>query len=219
MIGVQSEAAPAAYRSWKEGVIAEDRVGHRPPRASPRGSGFELPQQILRERLSDFVLVSEDDLREATLHMLERTPDLIEACGRRAARRGVAARPRRQEGRPDRQRREHDVRPASRATRVQIRGRISRFRPWRATIPRSSTWSARPRSSAFRTSAPGAHRQPPRSSNTSTPGQPTRTGSPSRCSRAPRRTEPFGPAGRSSSRPPGTRASASRSPRRSRATR
>ena len=28
--------------------------------------GFELPQQILRERLYDFVLVSEDDLREAT---------------------------------------------------------------------------------------------------------------------------------------------------------
>jgi threonine dehydratase len=43
--------------------------------------GFELPQQILREHLDDFVLVSEDDLRTATLHMLERTRNLIEPAG------------------------------------------------------------------------------------------------------------------------------------------
>ena len=43
--------------------------------------GFELPQQILRERLADFVLVTEDDLRVATLQMLERTRNLIEPAG------------------------------------------------------------------------------------------------------------------------------------------
>ncbi|MGE5274669.1 MAG: threonine ammonia-lyase [Verrucomicrobiota bacterium] len=80
VIGVQSEAAPAAYRSWKKGALVEDEM-----RTSAEGLatrvGFELPQAILREHLHDFVLVSEDDLRAATLHMLERTRNLIEPAG------------------------------------------------------------------------------------------------------------------------------------------
>jgi threonine dehydratase len=80
VIGVQSEAAPAAYRSWKEGGIVEDRMRTAAEGLATR-VGFELPQQILRERLADFVLVSEDDLRSATVHMLERTRNLIEPAG------------------------------------------------------------------------------------------------------------------------------------------
>jgi threonine dehydratase len=80
VIGVQSEAAPAAYRSWKEGVIAEDAMGTAAEGLATR-VGFELPQQILREQLADFLLVSEEDLRAATVHMLERTRNLIEPAG------------------------------------------------------------------------------------------------------------------------------------------
>jgi threonine dehydratase len=80
VIGVQSEAAPAAYRSWKEGVIAEDAMGTAAEGLATR-VGFDLPQQILREQLADFLLVSEDDLRAATVHMLERTRNLIEPAG------------------------------------------------------------------------------------------------------------------------------------------
>jgi threonine dehydratase len=80
VIGVQSEAAPAAYRSWKEGAIVEDVMGTAAEGLATR-VGFELPQQILRERLADFVLVTEDDLRVATLQMLERTRNLIEPAG------------------------------------------------------------------------------------------------------------------------------------------
>jgi threonine dehydratase len=80
VIGVQSEAAPAAYRSWKEGTVVEDRMGTAAEGLATR-VGFELPQQILRERLADFMLVSEDDLRAATVHMLERTRNLIEPAG------------------------------------------------------------------------------------------------------------------------------------------
>jgi len=80
VIGVQSEAAPAAYRSWKEGVLAEDQMNTTAEGLSTR-VGFELPQRILREHLDDFVLVSEDELRVATLHMLERTRNLIEPSG------------------------------------------------------------------------------------------------------------------------------------------
>ncbi len=80
VIGVQSEAAPAAYRSWREGVIAEDAMGTAAEGLATR-VGFELPQQILRMQLADFLLVSEDDLRASTVHMLERTRNLIEPAG------------------------------------------------------------------------------------------------------------------------------------------
>ncbi len=80
VIGVQSDAAPAAYRSWKEGRIAEDAMGTAAEGLATR-VGFELPQEILRARLADFVLVSEDELRAATVLMIERTRNLVEAAG------------------------------------------------------------------------------------------------------------------------------------------
>jgi threonine dehydratase len=80
VIGVQAEAAPAAYRSWKEGGIAHDRIATAAEGLQTR-VGFELPQEILREHLDDFVLVSEAELRAATLHMLELTRNLIEPAG------------------------------------------------------------------------------------------------------------------------------------------
>jgi threonine dehydratase len=80
VIGVQSDAAPAAYRSWREGGIAQAEMRTAAEGLATR-IGFELPQRILRERLADFVLVSEDELRTATLHMLERTRNLIEPAG------------------------------------------------------------------------------------------------------------------------------------------
>jgi threonine dehydratase len=80
VIGVQSEAAPAAHRSWREGHIVEDEMKTAAEGLATR-VGFELPQGILRERLEDFVLVSEDEIRGATVHMLERTRNLIEAAG------------------------------------------------------------------------------------------------------------------------------------------
>jgi threonine dehydratase len=80
VIGVQSEASQAAYRSWRDGRIVEDE-NRTAAEGLSTGVGFELPQAILRERLDDFVLVSEDELRAATLQMLERTRNLIEPAG------------------------------------------------------------------------------------------------------------------------------------------
>ena len=80
VIGVQSEAAPAAFRSWKSRSLVEDRMGTFAEGLATRVP-FELPQRILREQLDDFVLVSEDEIRRATLLMLERTRNLIEPAG------------------------------------------------------------------------------------------------------------------------------------------
>ena len=80
VIGVQSEAAPAAYESWRSGELCEDVMGTEAEGLATR-VGFELPQRILRERLDDFVLVSEDELRAATRLMIEHTRNLVEAAG------------------------------------------------------------------------------------------------------------------------------------------
>jgi len=80
VIGVQSEAAPAAYRSWRAGALVEDTTSTFAEGLATR-TAFELPQQILRDRLDDFVLVSEDGLKEATRVMIEKTRNLVEPAG------------------------------------------------------------------------------------------------------------------------------------------
>jgi threonine dehydratase len=80
VIGVQSEAAPAAYRSWRAGTLVEDTTSTFAEGLATR-TAFELPQQILRDLLDDFVLVSEDALKAATRLMIEKTRNLVEPAG------------------------------------------------------------------------------------------------------------------------------------------
>jgi threonine dehydratase len=80
VIAVQSEAAPAAYRSWKTGALVTDSTGTFAEGLATR-TAFELPQRIMREKLDDFVLVSEDAMRDATRLMIEKTRNLVEPAG------------------------------------------------------------------------------------------------------------------------------------------
>jgi threonine dehydratase len=80
VIGVQAEAAPAAYRSWKARQLLEDRMETRAEGLATRVA-FELPQQILQEHLDDFVLVGEDELDQAVVRMIEGTRNLVEPAG------------------------------------------------------------------------------------------------------------------------------------------
>ena len=80
VIGVQSEAAPAAYRSWQAGTLVEDTTSTFAEGLATR-TAFELPQRILRDRLDDFVLVAEDALKAATRVMIEKTRNLVEPAG------------------------------------------------------------------------------------------------------------------------------------------
>jgi threonine dehydratase len=80
IIGVQSELSPSAYESWRQ---------HRLLPASNRtfaeglatGTAFELPQTILWERLDDFILVSDAEIQQAMVWMIERAHTLAEAAG------------------------------------------------------------------------------------------------------------------------------------------
>ena len=80
VIGVQSDAAPAAYRSWRERRLVEDRCDTIAEGLATRTS-FELPQRILWNLLDDFVLVSDDAIRRAQRLMIETTRNLVEAAG------------------------------------------------------------------------------------------------------------------------------------------
>ena len=80
VIGVQSDAAQAAYLSWKSGTLQES-----PNRTRAEGLStavpFELPQRVMRRLVDDFVLVSDDEIDAATRLMIEKTRTLVEAAG------------------------------------------------------------------------------------------------------------------------------------------
>lgn len=80
VIGVQSEQAPAAWRSWKEGRLVEAPMATFAEGLATR-TAFELPQQILRRYLDDFVLVSDDEIRRAIIILLAHTRNLAEGAG------------------------------------------------------------------------------------------------------------------------------------------
>ncbi len=80
VIAVQAEAAPAAYLSWKEKRRVEaknETFADGLATAAP----FDLPQQILRRDLDDFILVSEDEMKSAMILAIEKTRNLVEPAG------------------------------------------------------------------------------------------------------------------------------------------
>lgn len=80
VIGVQAEKAPSAYLSWKEGRRVEAGMETFAEGLATRAP-FDLPQAILRRCLDDFVLLGEDEIKQAVLLMLEYTHNLAEGAG------------------------------------------------------------------------------------------------------------------------------------------
>ncbi len=80
VIGVQSEASPAAYYSWKQKKMVE-APNRTIAEGLATGTAFSLPQSILREHLKDFVLVSDREILRAMAWMVERAHTLAEAAG------------------------------------------------------------------------------------------------------------------------------------------
>ena len=80
VIGVQSAASPAAHESWcrRECTVAPNRTIAE---GLSTGTAFALPQTILWERLQEFVLVSDDEILQAVVWMIERAHTLAEGAG------------------------------------------------------------------------------------------------------------------------------------------
>jgi len=80
VIGVQSAGSPAAYRSWRAGrcVTAPDATVAE---GLATGVGFDLPQRVLTQRLTDFWLVDDDAIVAAMGHLLRHAHTLAELAG------------------------------------------------------------------------------------------------------------------------------------------
>src|SRR2546429_6989863 len=80
VIGVQSEASPAAYETWRQRRLIE-APNRTFAEGLATGVAFELPQKIMRELLYDFMLVSEEEIMRSMVWMIERAHTLAEAAG------------------------------------------------------------------------------------------------------------------------------------------
>ncbi len=87
IIGVQVEASPSAYLSFRDGRPYE-RYRAAPTIAEGLAGGFgRLPFEIMRHRIEEVVLVSEEEMCEAVRVLLEREQLVVES----SAAVGVAA--------------------------------------------------------------------------------------------------------------------------------
>jgi threonine dehydratase len=80
VIAVQAAGAPAAYLTWQ----ARDRRTapiHTFAGGLATGEPFMMPQQVIWERLDDFILVDDDEMRIAIRHYLEKAKTLAEPAG------------------------------------------------------------------------------------------------------------------------------------------
>jgi threonine dehydratase len=75
VIGVQAAASPAAYESWRQGHLIE-APNRTLAEGLATGHAFELPQTILRQMLDDFFLVSEEEILQAVVWLIERAHTL-----------------------------------------------------------------------------------------------------------------------------------------------
>ncbi len=75
VIAVQSAASPAAHDSWQEGEVVS-RPNRTAVEGLATGSGFELTQRVMRQHLSDFLLVDDSAIAHAQ-HVLARDAHVL----------------------------------------------------------------------------------------------------------------------------------------------
>jgi threonine dehydratase len=80
VIAAQSAGAPSAYLSWKRGDLVNAQM-ETEAEGLATSSSYELPQAILRKSLHDFILVSDQRIKEAAGRFIEGTRSLIEYAG------------------------------------------------------------------------------------------------------------------------------------------
>jgi threonine dehydratase len=80
VVAVQSAQAPAGYESWKAGQVREAPM-HSIAEGLATGWGYELPQNILRDLLDDFLLVDDAEMEQAIAVYVEHCHALAEQAG------------------------------------------------------------------------------------------------------------------------------------------
>lgn len=80
VVAVQAEKAPAAYLSWKNKKIVQDKMETAAEGLATK-VGYELTQEILQDFLADFILVSEEEMVQAILLIMELIRNMAEEAG------------------------------------------------------------------------------------------------------------------------------------------
>lgn len=80
VIGVQSSAAPAGWRSWRSGTIETAPATTRAAGLATT-TGYPRTQEVLRDRLDDFVLVDDAEIDEAARLLATCAHTLAEGAG------------------------------------------------------------------------------------------------------------------------------------------
>jgi threonine dehydratase len=81
VIGVQAANAPSVYLSWKERRMVETPFCDTFAEGLATRTAFELPLSIMRDLVDDIVLVSEDELKQAIVLLLEKVHTVVEGAG------------------------------------------------------------------------------------------------------------------------------------------
>ncbi|MBS7620483.1 threonine/serine dehydratase [Candidatus Bathyarchaeota archaeon] len=81
VIAVQAEKAPSVYLSWKEGRIIETDSANTIADGLATRRAFELPLEIMRGKVDDFVLVSEEEIKNAIRMYVEKAHTIAEGAG------------------------------------------------------------------------------------------------------------------------------------------
>lgn len=77
---VQAEVSKAAYLSWKTGKITQS-VNKTFAGGFATGTGYELPFALYKDQLSDFILLSEEEISKGIHLALVHTHNLAEGAG------------------------------------------------------------------------------------------------------------------------------------------
>lgn len=81
VIGVQAARASSAYESWRQMKLVTTGQAETFAEGVQTRVAFEMTQKILWENLRRFVLVEEEEIRQAMIHYLEKARTLAEGAG------------------------------------------------------------------------------------------------------------------------------------------
>ncbi len=81
VIGVQAEQMPAAYQSYRERRLVSLEGGSTWAEGLATRVAFDLPQRIMQEMVDDMLLVSEEELRQGMLLLLDKAHLVAEGAG------------------------------------------------------------------------------------------------------------------------------------------
>lgn len=81
IIGVQAEQMPAAYQSYRACRLVTLEGGATWAEGLATQVAFDLPLQIMQERVDDMLLVSEEEMRQAMLTLMDKAHLVAEGAG------------------------------------------------------------------------------------------------------------------------------------------